>query len=196
MMTLDMHVVEDLSVFLFVNGTSVPGHDLIARNIQRGRDHGLPGYNEYRRFCGMSPACSWQNRPQEIPDATWQLFMTIYDKPADIDLFSGGLAEVKHKSSMLGRTFTCLIGKQFFNLKYGDRFFYTHRGPTVPFPFNDQQLAAISSRGLGDVICDNTQIPKITQNPFLAGGEPVQCGQHQKLDIQLFADEQQDQKKS
>ena len=44
----DVNVVTDVTDNLFRN-VEFPGSDLIARNIQRGRDHGLPGYNEYRK---------------------------------------------------------------------------------------------------------------------------------------------------
>ena len=42
----DTNVVSDVTESLFANQTS--GFDLVARNIHRGRDHGLPGYNEFR----------------------------------------------------------------------------------------------------------------------------------------------------
>ena len=44
--SFDAHVVPDVTEGLFQNIERAG--DLIARNIQRGRDHGLPGYNEFR----------------------------------------------------------------------------------------------------------------------------------------------------
>jgi peroxidase len=32
---------------------------LVAITIQRGREHGIPGYNQFREFCGMQKANSF-----------------------------------------------------------------------------------------------------------------------------------------
>ena len=47
--SFDVNVVSDVTESLFKN-VEFPGSDLIARNIHRGRDHGLPGYNSYRNL--------------------------------------------------------------------------------------------------------------------------------------------------
>ena len=51
----------------------------------------------------------------------------------DIDLFVGGLAEKPMNGSILGPTFSCLIGIQVYHWKWGDRFYFEHGGQSGSF---------------------------------------------------------------
>ena len=55
--------VEKLTNHLFENsvGDKASAMDLIALNIQRGRDHGVPGYNAYREKCGLNKASDFDD---------------------------------------------------------------------------------------------------------------------------------------
>ena len=65
----------------------------MAINIQRGRDHGLPGYNAFRKFFGLPHIPSMDQKPEEIAQDAWESFQIVYAHPEDIDLLVGGLAE-------------------------------------------------------------------------------------------------------
>lgn len=102
------------------------GQDLLAINIQRGREHGLQPYNEYRKACGLRSLTSWSNRPKEHDEEYWKKLQKVYESVYDIDLYVGAIAETGVRGGSVGPTFACLIGDQFSRLKRGDRFFYTH----------------------------------------------------------------------
>ncbi len=99
---------------------------MLAINLQRGRDHGLPAYNEYRKVCGLTPITSWARRPEQLNKAYWEKLQEVYDDPRDIDLYVGAIAEDTVPGGVIGPTFACIIAETFSRLKKGDRFFYSH----------------------------------------------------------------------
>ena len=96
--------------------------DLASLNIQRGRDHGLPGYNAWRSFCNLPVVYSFNELSHEISDPNLRRKLEeLYGFPGNMDLFVAGLAEDPWYDSLVGPTFTCLIAEQFKRLRDGDR---------------------------------------------------------------------------
>ena len=89
------------------------GGDLLAFNIQRGRDHGLPGYTKYRKICGLREVKGWRDRPSELEPEYWNKLQEVYENVDDIDLYLGAIAETNVQGGVVGPTFACLIGQQF-----------------------------------------------------------------------------------
>ena len=96
----------------------------MAVNIQRGRDHGLPGYNKYKEICTGEKARSFDDLRKVMSSAHVAQLKSVYRHVDDIDLYVGGFLEKAHEDSILGPVFKCIIGDQFARLKKGDRFFY------------------------------------------------------------------------
>ncbi len=114
-------ITEELTEHLFGLAKEV-ALDLASLNIQRGRDHGLPGYNSWRQFCNLSVANTFDELVDDISNATLrQKLEDLYGHPGNIDLFVGGLVEDPWHDSLVGPTFTCLLVEQFRRLKDGDR---------------------------------------------------------------------------
>ncbi|TRY61661.1 hypothetical protein TCAL_04392 [Tigriopus californicus] len=162
----DIHVNGEMTNKMFMNATTGMGLDLVAQIIQQGRGHGLPGYVKWRSFCGLPEVTKFEQLKDIMTVGTIQVLKNTYSSIEDIDLFTGGLAEVPSKGAVVGPTFACLIGRQMFYYKSGDRYWYENDIP--PSSFTKEQLNEIRKVSLARIICDNTKtIDFIQPNVFL-----------------------------
>ncbi|CAH2247511.1 jg732 [Pararge aegeria aegeria] len=176
MQSVDPFVTEALSRYMFHGGNPY-GLDLAAINIQRGRDHGLQSYNEYRRLVGLEPITDFH----QFPSSAAQRLSTVYTSPEDIDLWVGGLLEEPIEGGVIGTTFANIIADQFAKLKRGDKYYYEY-GPDINHgAFTTNQLSEIKKVTLSRILCDNSdgiEISAVSPNAFLRslpGNDPVQC---------------------
>ncbi|KRT83256.1 peroxidase [Oryctes borbonicus] len=157
MESLDQFITGEVTNHLFED-RRIPfsGVDLIALNIQRARDHGVPSYNNYRALCNLKRATSFDDLAREIPPEIIARFKKIYATVDDIDLFPGGMSERPLKGGLVGPTFACIIAIQFRQLRKCDRFWYENSDPIVRF--TEAQLAEIRKTTLAKTLCNNLDI--------------------------------------
>lgn len=158
METLDQFITGEVTNHLFED-RKIPfsGVDLIALNIQRGRDHGIPSYNNYRALCNLKRARTWEDLSREIPPEVISRLKRIYASVDDIDLFPGGMSERPLQGGLVGPTFACIIGIQFRQLRKCDRFWYETDDPNLRF--TEAQLNEIRKTTLSKITCDNMDTP-------------------------------------
>ncbi|KAM7282136.1 putative peroxinectin [Ixodes scapularis] len=77
-----------------------------------------------------------------------------YPHVNDIDLFTGGVSEYSLPGGVVGPTFGCILGIQFWRLKYGDRYYFEHGGQAGSF--TPAQLTELRRTTLSKIICDNS----------------------------------------
>ncbi|XP_044118193.1 thyroid peroxidase [Neovison vison] len=158
---------EELTERLFVLGSS-GGLDLASINLQRGRDHGLPGYNAWREFCGLPRLQTRADLRAVFANASIAgRIMDLYGHPDNIDVWLGGLAETFLPQARTGPLFACLIGRQMKALRDGDRFWWERRGV-----FTEAQRRALARHSLSRVLCDNTGLPRVPVDAFRTGRFP------------------------
>ena len=145
----DSSFSEDITNHLFDGDDN--GMDLVALNIQRGRDHGLPGYTKYRQLCGLGAANSFSDLSRHMSVQRTQELQQLYASPDDIDLFVGLFSERPFRDALVGPTTICILGDQFARLKKGDRFFYDLGGETGSF--SRQQLEEVQGAPKSNFLC-------------------------------------------
>ncbi|MEQ2236972.1 hypothetical protein ILYODFUR_018167 [Ilyodon furcidens] len=156
--------------------------DLGSLNMQRGRDHGLPGYNAWRRFCGLSQPRNQAELAQVLMNADLaRKMLELYGSPENIDVWLGGVAEPFVRGGRVGPLFACLIATQFQKIRQGDRLWYESPGV-----FTQRQRQALSAVTLSRVICDNTGITSVPTDAFSTKTRLVQCSTLRRLDLSAW----------
>nr|XP_050849210.1 peroxidase-like isoform X3 [Vespula vulgaris] len=187
---MDVSLIPEITSKLYSNHKNDLGLDSISLDIQRGRDHGLPGYNYYRKHCGLPIARNFNDFLDYIPAELVNKLRSVYTHPNDVDLVIGGMAERSPDDGLLGPTFRCLILEQFARTLRTDRFFYD--SAMQPYPFTPNQLMEIRNVTLARIFCDNgNNIENMQPNVFLRaqeGNEIRSCNDFEAIpSMDLFA---------
>ncbi|XP_011505800.1 PREDICTED: peroxidase-like [Ceratosolen solmsi marchali] len=152
------HVTSQLTKHLFqdkmVNQTLPCGLDLVSLNIQRGRDHGLPGFTKWREYCGLRKILNFEDLKEEMDVEALDEISKLYNNVDDIDLYTGALAELPKSDGLIGPTFTCLIADQFERLQVGDKYWYESANQSGSF--NEDQLKELRKISLARIICETS----------------------------------------
>ncbi|XP_063745950.1 LOW QUALITY PROTEIN: eosinophil peroxidase [Eleginops maclovinus] len=159
--------------------------DLGSLNMERGRDHGLPGYNAWRRFCGLSQPTNQAQLAQVMNNSNLaRKLLQLYGTPANIDVWMGGVAEPFVRGGRVGPLFSCLIASQFQRIRQGDRLWYENQGVFTP-----AQRAALSSTTISRIICDNTGISSVPTDAFSVlsnRNRMVRCSSIRRLNLSAW----------
>ncbi|XP_078600477.1 peroxidase mlt-7-like [Branchiostoma floridae x Branchiostoma japonicum] len=136
--------------------------------------------------CAGCRARSFDGLATEIPDAATRAKLAdLYSHVDDIDLFAAGLAERSVPGGLLGPTFTCLIGRQFRELRKGDRFWFENQGQ-----FSQRQLGEVRKVTLARVLCDNTDDTSSMQRHVFElpgpGDRRVSCASIPQMDLSAW----------
>ncbi|CAG2166450.1 unnamed protein product, partial [Oppiella nova] len=145
--TFDQFFTEDITNHLFQEHNSRFGMDLIALNIQRGRDHGLPGYNDFRQVCGLPRVHTFKELDQVMRRGSAQIMAQVYRHVDDIDLFIAGNHERPLPDAVVGPIFACILAEQARRNKVGDRFWFENAN--MKHSFNEGTLELIAPKSLG-----------------------------------------------
>lgn len=164
---IDTMIVDDVRNFLF-GQPGAGGLDLASLNIQRGRDHGLPDYNQLREDYGLARVTSFDQITSDAKLAG--KLEELYGTVDNIDPWVGILTEDHVRGGSLGELGRTILVDQFTRLRDGDRFWYEN-------VFTGRTLDALQRTSLSDVIERNTDVRGLQDNVFVDRQAP-DLGEH------------------
>uniref|UniRef100_A0A8C3JAD8 NAD(P)H oxidase (H2O2-forming) n=1 Tax=Calidris pygmaea TaxID=425635 RepID=A0A8C3JAD8_9CHAR len=169
----DNIVVEDLQDFWY-GPLKYSRTDYVASWIQRGRDLGLPTYNQARERFGLEPLQNWSDLAPHLEQEVLEKVTALYaNNTARLELLPGGMLEVD------GSLFSAIILDQFVRLRDGDRFWFEN---TKNGLFTVEEIREISNTTFHDVLAAVTNASPTDLQPHVfvwSNGDP--CPQPQQL---------------
>ena len=142
---LDGYVISAIRSFL-VGGVGPAGFDLIALDIQRGRDQGLPSYNQVRLDFGLAPKADFTGVTSNT-DLQVKLLAAYPNGPDDADAMICAMSEDHVNGGQVGETFAAILKDQFQRTRDGDRFWYeSYLDATTLATVQAQTLSGIIKR--------------------------------------------------
>ena len=163
--------------------------DLMAINIQRARDHGLPGYAHYREVLGLGAVNSFDDLSGTFSSEQIARFKAVYKNVKDVDVFPGSIAEGPFPGSVLGSVNTHIILKQMGKFRSGDRFWYERDDHLTAFTL--KQLDEIRKVTMARIMCDNldgaTRIQRWVFKTIKSRRSVVDCADLDYVDLKEFS---------
>jgi len=185
---VDLTFAEVLVRKLFIPPGMEGLEDLSALNVQRGREHGIPGYRFWRDYCGFGEITSF-DQLTDLPKELRAKFDSLYlGRINIIDLFPIAMAETHINGKHIGRILQCLFKEQFTRTRDGDRYYYENPGV-----FTTSQVAEINKVTYSRILCNNLKdITSIQSNVFKMPSAnevlPI-CDDIQQMDLAAWTDQ-------
>uniref|UniRef100_A0A8B9NWP2 NAD(P)H oxidase (H2O2-forming) n=1 Tax=Apteryx owenii TaxID=8824 RepID=A0A8B9NWP2_APTOW len=175
----DNIVVEDLQDYWY-GPLKYTRTDYVASWLQRGRDIGLPTYNQAREQFGLKPLQTWTDLAPHLGEQVLERVAALYaNNTARLELLPGGMLEAN------GSLFSAIILDQFVRLRDGDRFWFEN---TKNGLFTEGETREIRNTTFHDVLVAVTYAnsAEIQREVFVwHEGDP--CPQPQQLTTQHLA---------
>ncbi|XP_078735605.1 dual oxidase 1-like [Lampetra fluviatilis] len=157
--------------------------DLMAMNIQQGRDHGAPSYNEVRRAVKLPPVSQWgEINPrlnQSNPEVIERLKQLYNGDISRLELWPGGLMECQGGP---GPLFSRILVDQFERIRDGDRFWFENTNNGM---FTDTDVETVRGTRFSSVLRAAMMIDENSVQEevfFWRNGDP--CEQPKQLRVE------------
>uniref|UniRef100_A0A6I8P7D8 NAD(P)H oxidase (H2O2-forming) n=1 Tax=Ornithorhynchus anatinus TaxID=9258 RepID=A0A6I8P7D8_ORNAN len=172
----DNVVVEDLRDY-WPGPEKFSRTDYVASSIQRGRDLGLPSYNQALEAMGLKTLTSWKDFNSSVDPEVLNATLALYGHDlSQLELLPGGLLESQGDP---GPLFSAIVLDQFVRLRDGDRYWFENVRNRL---FSEAEITDIRKTTLRDVLVAVTGVdPGALQHNVFFWHEGDPCPQPQQL---------------